>query len=110
MSGLREGARSGHRPYLYGITSTRAVSGCATCAGVPQTLTLAPNPGTGVFRVLDANGQPVYVTSTVHNTLGKVVQHLNGQNTVDLQAQPAGIYLLKLAAAHGAKLLRVVKE
>jgi hypothetical protein len=87
-----------------------AVAGCATCADVPQTLALAPNPGTGVFRVLDANGQSVSVTGTVHNTLGKVVQQLNGQGTVNLQAQPAGIYLLKLDAAHGAKVLRVVKE
>lgn len=87
-----------------------AVAGCATCADALQTLTLAPNPGTGLFRVLDANGQPASVTGTVLNTLGKVVQQLNSQSTVDLQAQPAGIYLLKLAAAHGAKVLRVVKQ
>ncbi|WBA40868.1 T9SS type A sorting domain-containing protein [Hymenobacter canadensis] len=87
-----------------------AVTGCATCADALQTLALAPNPGTGVFRVLDANGQPAAVTGTVHNTLGKVVQQLSGQSTLDLQAQPAGIYLLKLSAAHGAKVLRVVKQ
>ncbi|AII52277.1 T9SS type A sorting domain-containing protein [Hymenobacter sp. APR13] len=87
-----------------------AVTGCTTCADVLQTLALAPNPSTGIFRVLDAGGQPVAVTGTVHNTLGKVMQQLNGHSTVDLQAQPAGIYLLKLDAAHGAKVLRVVKE
>ncbi|SHL41425.1 T9SS type A sorting domain-containing protein [Hymenobacter psychrotolerans] len=87
-----------------------AVQGCAGCGVGRLALAVAPNPGTGLFRLLDQHNAPLAITGTVSNLMGQTVRELHAEATLDLSTQPAGVYLLRVSTAQGPQVLRVVKE
>lgn len=69
------------------------------------TSSVFPNPGTGLFTVNLSKS----VSFTVTDALGTVLQEgtfVKGENTLSLNEQPAGVYLLRL----GDRILRVIKQ
>ncbi|MBD2721957.1 T9SS type A sorting domain-containing protein [Hymenobacter armeniacus] len=87
-----------------------AVNGSAA-VGMPA---VVPNPGTGRFALVDADGQPLAGPAVVINTLGAVVRRVPasqaGASSFDLSDQPAGLYLVQVPTAAGTYTVRVVKN
>jgi hypothetical protein len=91
-----------------GTSTYSAVIAVAGSLGQTE-VTIFPNPGTGHFQVL---GFPTEIkqTATVRNILGAQVQTVASDGTLDLSAQPAGVYLLQLQTASGLQTKRIVKQ
>jgi hypothetical protein len=92
-----------------------AVAGAASSG--EASLTAAPNPSTGLFNLLTTLAAPAQVEIAVYNTLGRPVltvrQTLPAGTTtlpLDLQAQPAGVYVVRLQGAAEPLTLRVLKQ
>jgi hypothetical protein len=90
-----------------------AVSGGSTKV-VP--LTAAPNPSTGPVALHIATPDGGLVRGTVINTLGREVLRFAqpadaGMSTIqlNLEAQPAGLYLVQVQTPQGVQTLRVMK-
>ncbi|MGI4866057.1 MAG: PA14 domain-containing protein [Janthinobacterium lividum] len=87
----------------------------ATQATAPL-LTLAPNPTTGrvTVQLVQANAQ--VATLQVFDALGRQVHQqplraaTTQEQTLDLQALPAGVYLVRVASATGVATQRLVRE
>ncbi|MFD1469624.1 T9SS type A sorting domain-containing protein [Hymenobacter caeli] len=99
------------------LDGTEAFSPVVTVAApaVAGPPVVVPNPGTGQFAVLRADGQPLAGAGVVRNALGAVVLRLpepgaTGPAAFDLSGQPAGLYLLQLQTPTGLQTLRVVKR
>jgi len=69
---------------------------------------VSPNPSTGIFN-LDFQEQ---FTVQVYDLFGKLVLEGNssGQTSIDLTAQPSGIYLLKVYSQNGISSVRLAKQ
>lgn len=68
-----------------------------------------PNPGTGVYHLELAEKSE----AAIYNILGERVGSLNlsaGDNILDLQDQPKGIYFVKLRNSNGVAAIEFVKE
>ena len=76
-----------------------AKEACASGAPVPVadlSVTIFPNPSTGIFYVA-VNGIRQYAEEiTIMNIIGKTVFRSKNANQADLSPQPAGIYLYKM--------------
>ena len=76
-----------------------AKEACASGAPIPVadlSLTIFPNPSTGIFYVA-VNGIRQYAKEiTILNILGKTVFRSKNTNQADLSLQPAGIYLYRM--------------
>jgi hypothetical protein len=71
---------------------------------VNQKLLLFPNPGSGLFFFKDSRS----VRSVeVFNMLGEKVLNLGAVNQINLEAQPKGMYMVRV---NGTQMGRVVKE
>ena len=89
------------------------VSGVAVLA-VPV---VVPNPGTGRFAVVTADGQAWVGPAMVFNALGELVLRLPAADSegadarvFDLSGQPAGLYLVQLQTLTGPRTLRLMKN
>ncbi|MBC6611853.1 T9SS type A sorting domain-containing protein [Hymenobacter sp. BT507] len=80
---------------------TNGVTTAAASAGAAAALALYPNPSAGRVRV-----EGRYRSATVLDALGRVVWQQPaaqaGQATLDLQALPAGLYLVRLTLPDGS--------
>ncbi|MDO7854234.1 T9SS type A sorting domain-containing protein [Hymenobacter convexus] len=95
------------------FSSVVAVNGTESFA-VPV---VVPNPGTGRFVVMAADGQAIAGPFVVLNALGAVVRRVPAAllaeanaGAFDLSDQPAGLYLVQVQTAAGTHTLRVVKN
>ncbi|MBW3129262.1 T9SS type A sorting domain-containing protein [Hymenobacter profundi] len=83
---------------------TNGITTATTPAGVAASLTLYPNPSAGRVRV-----EGRYQSATVLDALGRVVWQQPvaqaGQATLDLQALPAGLYLIRLTLPDGSTIV-----
>jgi PKD repeat protein len=80
-------------------------------------LSVAPNPGTGLFRLQVAAPLQEEATLTILNTLGQVIARqsieiMAGENSipVDLGAADSGAYFLQVQTPRGVSVLSVVKN
>lgn len=90
-----------------------AVQSTATNVAV----TASPNPSTGPLVLTLNAAEPTTVTGTVVNVVGAQVLRFEqpvsaGYQaiTLDLSAQPAGVYLLRVQTPQGLQTLRVAKQ
>jgi hypothetical protein len=114
------------QPGAYTVVVTSA-QGCASPASAALTVTATskplagtslnvfPNPTHDGQVTLELTGYSKTAELTVLNALGQVVRRQTlaaGQSkaSVDLSAQPAGVYLLRVATAGGTDLRRIVRE
>ena len=95
------------------FSSVVKVSGVAVLA-VPV---VVPNPGTGRFAVVTADGQAWVGPAMVFNALGELVLRLPAADSegadarvFDLSGQPAGLYLVQLQTLTGPRTLRLMKN
>ena len=80
------------------------------------TVTVFPNPSTGIFTVTYRLKNPSVVTAQVMNSLGQVVvvknfgHRLGGEHNdvVSLEGEPGGTYLFVISTDTGKKTIRVV--
>jgi len=75
-------------------------------------LHIYPNPGSGICTVQLPEGQRSYATE-VYNTLGQQVQQLvlsPAQNTLNLTAQPTGVYFVYVHTGNATTVAKVVVE
>lgn len=79
-------------------------------------LTIAPNPGDGLFRIEMGNAPAGKMQVTVYDAAGRLIQNLefssNGgpfQTSIDLTAMPAGMYLLRLTNGTDTGAVRLSK-
>ncbi|RAK63814.1 pectinesterase family protein [Hymenobacter edaphi] len=101
-----------------GCASLASTGLTVTAAGKPlagSSLSVFPNPTHDGRLTLELSGYAKAAHLTVLNALGQVVREqavAPGQRTVtvDLTAQPAGVYLLRVRTDGGADLRRVVRE
>ncbi|MFT5889986.1 MAG: hypothetical protein ACI9Y7_000074 [Dokdonia sp.] len=68
-----------------------------------HTLTITPNPSEGIYTITNNQNNQLY-TIQVYNALGQVVATIQNSNTVDLSAQPSGIYIAKIEDQSGASI------
>ena len=73
---------------------------------INSSITLHPNPTTGVVELQGINGS---FKVDVYDYAGKYLQSTS-RSTIDLSDYPSGIYLLKVAYGDKTEELRVVKE
>ncbi|RZK45386.1 MAG: T9SS type A sorting domain-containing protein, partial [Hymenobacter sp.] len=92
-----------------------AVAGAAAAARA--SLAAAPNPSAGLFELLTTLTAPAQVELAVYNTLGQPVLTTRqalpaGSATLplDLRAQPAGVYVVRLQGATEPLALRLLKQ
>lgn len=75
-------------------------------------ITVKPNPSNGIYEVL-ARGHSPIIAWTVYDAAGREVLHGNplatGQCSIDIAAQPAGVYLLKVYTENGMYDTRLLK-
>ncbi len=89
--------------------------GCQTCVALyplsvapekASSVSISPNPSTsGAFTIHVGAVQPA--TFTVHDALGRLVrlgQLTSAETDLDLRAQPAGVYILRLTWPDGRTL------
>src|SRR5437762_799433 len=62
---------------------------------------LYPNPGTGLFRLVFSNEEYTSGQISLYDMLGKTIKsavqrNTNSSFTIDLRAEPAGIYFLQV--------------
>ena len=72
-----------------------------------------PNPGTGQFEIwIPAAAVVATEVTTVVGTrvAAQAVAKPNGHLALDLSAQPAGVYLIRLQTATGTQVVRVIKH
>ncbi|HUM46558.1 MAG TPA: T9SS type A sorting domain-containing protein, partial [Chitinophagales bacterium] len=77
------------------------VSGINPVSNSPA-FSVFPNPGDGIF-VIKSETNPVLIE--VHTLVGEKVYaatRLNNKNEIDISAQPAGIYFLKVMSREGS--------
>ncbi|GAA4371792.1 hypothetical protein GCM10023186_00650 [Hymenobacter koreensis] len=119
-------APGGTQPGAYTVVVTNA-SGCTSQASLPLTVTATakplagtslqvfPNPTRDGKVTVELSGYRKAAQLTVLNTVGQVVLRQSiaaGQvaAAVDLSAQPAGMYLLRLTTEGGTDTRRIVRE
>ncbi len=96
--------------------TTLPPSSCTTSLIQNQlsTLKLFPNPGTGKFA-LDAENIPGNMDIKVLNMMGQMIFETSNKKhesliSIDLENQPAGVYLVKIQMGNSAKDMKLVKE
>ncbi|SET92077.1 T9SS type A sorting domain-containing protein [Hymenobacter actinosclerus] len=88
-------------------TYSAVVTISANATAADYLVTVTPNPGTGLYQlVAPATGRP----AEIFNVLGSQVQTVAADGRINLQAQPAGVYLLRLYLPEGPRSIRIIKE
>lgn len=100
------------RQYTYLDSARKVVSGITSLDAPSKSITVYPNPGSGRF-VLSCHSESGVadeesgVILNVYNVLGqpvltKTLRSAQGDNTIDLSSQPAGVYLYRVLDATGS--------
>ncbi len=86
---------------------------------VEETITIAPNPTTGVFKISVPGHEYIkgFLEVDIIDLNGRVIQHHRFsryddafEGTISLYAYPEGIYFLKLINADSDRLVRIMKK
>jgi hypothetical protein len=100
-----------------GTTAFSPVVAVAGGAAAPATISVVPNPSSGHFELWTNFGTATQAQGVVMNALGKPVLTLReqlpagpAQLSLDLSAQPAGVYVLRLQGPDGPLTLRLLKQ
>ncbi|OON68325.1 T9SS type A sorting domain-containing protein [Hymenobacter sp. CRA2] len=96
------------------VSGIAVVEGCAKCAPAGS-VAVVPNPGTGRFELWSGAAEGTELDVVVHAATGAQVLRqrtvVGAQRPVlNLDAQPAGIYLVRVTSATGSSTVRVVKQ
>lgn len=79
--------------------------GSAVNQNLAETISLTPNPTTGLFRVSGENINNI----KVYDNIGKIVLTTKN-NEIDITKYPAGMYFVKISAGDVVKTLKIVKQ
>lgn len=101
--------RSANQPNISGIEIVEKEFEATSTASAYRTadlVTVFPNPASGIFH-LNTNGR-YFEDVQVFNHLGEEVKNAAAFNVIDLSAEPAGIYFMKVYD-HSGKLFQVLR-
>ena len=110
--------RCNRRYYATGCSHPPAVGAsippaAATIAAVPIQLQLAPNPTTGWVKVRAVSPLSAARLSVINET-GQIVRTHTAETffdaDIDLQDQPAGLYLIRMESAEGSQTYKLIKQ
>ena len=79
--------------------------------GQKADFSIFPNPNTGLFTI--QNGTEDYITVVIHSQQGNLISSYNvspGNNPVDIQDLPKGIYLIKFVSNKTTTMQRIIKN
>ncbi|MFT5750861.1 MAG: hypothetical protein ACI828_002170 [Flavobacteriales bacterium] len=69
-----------------------------------NTISITPNPSTGLYTIANTQNSELY-TVHVYNALGQLVTIITHSNSIDLSAQPNGVYIAKIKNQSGTNAI-----
>jgi len=94
---------------LDGKTTIYKVMSIGNCSAGPAGLTIAPNPGSGLFRLTFQGDRSKVESLSVYTAAGQRVYFSSGyQTAIDLSGQQKGVYFLHLQTASQTIIQKLV--